>query len=243
MLFTTLPLKCILKHFFPPKENKCFTHWNTINGFRAILRQLCIFKRALVVKKINRKKYPKAQWFGESFKWHRQGQSQDKRAANNSLDNEHSPGTQHEAPGFSGSSMGKESAWNAGDPSSIPGSGRSPGEGIGYPIQYSGLENSLDCIVQGVTKSQTQLSDFHFHWSALYVFSHSLFPTAFETMSVIPTLQMRKPKLSWVEPLPTKWQKWDLYLSLAWTSKNKMSLFYCNSTLFSCVLPCPGVPE
>ena len=41
------------------------------------------------------------------------------------------------ASGFSGSSAGKESAWNAGDPSSIPAVGRSPGEGIGYPLQYS----------------------------------------------------------------------------------------------------------
>ena len=54
------------------------------------------------------------------------------------------------------SSVGKESACNAGDPGSIPGSGRSPGEGKGYPLQYSGLENSMDCIVHGVTKSQQQ---------------------------------------------------------------------------------------
>ena len=102
---------------------------------------------------------------------------------------------------FPGSSAGKESACNAGDPSWIPGSGRSAGEGIGYPLQYSlvslaaqlvknlhtmwetwvpslgwedplekgkgyplqysGLENSTDCIVHGVTKSRTQLSHFH----------------------------------------------------------------------------------
>ena len=106
------------------------------------------------------------------------------------------------------SSVGKESACNAGDPSSIPGLGRSAGGGIGYPLQYSwaslvaqlvknlpaiwetwvrslgwedllenlrqwvekgyplqysGLENSLDCIVHGVTKSLTLRSDFHFH--------------------------------------------------------------------------------
>ena len=61
------------------------------------------------------------------------------------------------------SSVGKESTCNAGDPSLIPGSGRSTGEGIGYPLQYSGLENSKDCIVHGVTKSQTRLSNFHFH--------------------------------------------------------------------------------
>ena len=64
---------------------------------------------------------------------------------------------------FSGSSAGKESACNAGDPGSIPGSGRSPGEGNSCPLQYSGLENSVDCIVHGVPKSQTQLSDFHFN--------------------------------------------------------------------------------
>ena len=58
---------------------------------------------------------------------------------------------------------GKETACNAGDPGSIPGSGRSPGEGNSYPLQYSGLENSMDCIVHGVAKSWTQLSDLHFH--------------------------------------------------------------------------------
>ena len=96
--------------------------------------------------------------------------------------------------GFPNSSVGKESACNAGDSSSIPGSGRSAGEGIGYPfqyswaslvaqqvknppamwetwvqslvgkiprrreglpLQYSGMENSMDCIVHGVTKSRT----------------------------------------------------------------------------------------
>ena len=64
------------------------------------------------------------------------------------------------------SSVGKESACNAGNPSSIPGLGRSLGEGNGYPLQYSGLENPMDCIVHGVTKSQTRLSDFHFQNSS-----------------------------------------------------------------------------
>ena len=67
--------------------------------------------------------------------------------------------------GFPGRSAGKEYTCNAGDPSSIPGSGRSAGEGIGYPLQYSGLENSMDCTVHGVAKSRTQLSDFHFFLS------------------------------------------------------------------------------
>ena len=104
--------------------------------------------------------------------------------------------------GFLHSSVGKESTCNAGDPSSIPGLGRSTGEGIGYPLQYSGaslvaylvknlpamqktwvrslglgrspgerkddplqypgLENSMGCIVRGVTNSQTRLSNFQF---------------------------------------------------------------------------------
>ena len=64
---------------------------------------------------------------------------------------------------FPGSSAGKESSCNAGDLSSTPGLGRSPEEGKGYPLQYSGLENSVNCIVHGVAKSWTWLSDFHFH--------------------------------------------------------------------------------
>jgi len=56
-------------------------------------------------------------------------------------------------------SAGKEFMCNAEDPGLIPGSGRSHGEGIGYPLQYSGLENSMHCTVHGVTKSQTRLSD------------------------------------------------------------------------------------
>ena len=60
-------------------------------------------------------------------------------------------------------SAGKESTCNAGDLGEIPGLGRSPGEGKGYPLQYSGLENSIECIVHGVAKSRTRLNDFHFH--------------------------------------------------------------------------------
>ena len=65
--------------------------------------------------------------------------------------------------GFPCGSAGKESACNGGDLGSIPGLGRSPGEGKGYPFQYSGLifQYSMDCIVHGVTKNQTQLSGFH----------------------------------------------------------------------------------
>ena len=69
--------------------------------------------------------------------------------------------------GFPFGSAGKESACTMGVLGSIPGLGRSPREGKGYPLQYSGLENSMSCIVHVLSKSQTQLSDFHFislHW-------------------------------------------------------------------------------
>ena len=61
------------------------------------------------------------------------------------------------AMGFPGGSAGKESTYNAGDLTSIPGLGRFPGEGNSYPLQYSGLENSMNCIVPG--------ADLHFHFS------------------------------------------------------------------------------
>ena len=64
--------------------------------------------------------------------------------------------------GFPCGSAGKESAYKAGNLGLIPGLGRFPGEWKGYPLQYSGLESSMDCIVHGVTKSQTRLSNFHF---------------------------------------------------------------------------------
>ena len=63
------------------------------------------------------------------------------------------------------SSAGKKSSCNAGDLGLIPGLGRSPGDGNGHPLQYSGLENSMDCIVHGFAKSQTQLSNILFHFS------------------------------------------------------------------------------
>ena len=66
--------------------------------------------------------------------------------------------------GFLCDSASKKSACNAGGLGLIPGLGRSPREGNCYPLQYSGLENSLDCIVYGVAKSWTRLSDFHFHF-------------------------------------------------------------------------------
>ena len=68
--------------------------------------------------------------------------------------------------GFPDSSVAKnKSTCSAGDPGSIPRLGRFPRERKGYPPQYSGLENSMDCISHGVAKNQTQLSDFHFHFT------------------------------------------------------------------------------
>ena len=63
--------------------------------------------------------------------------------------------------GFPCGSVGKEFSWNTGDLGSNSGSRRYPGEGNKYLLQYSGLENSTECIVHGVEKSQTWLSDFH----------------------------------------------------------------------------------
>ena len=61
--------------------------------------------------------------------------------------------------GFPDSSVGKESTCSVGDLGSIPGLGRSSGEGEGYPLQYSGLGNSIYSMVHGVAKSRTELSD------------------------------------------------------------------------------------
>ena len=64
-----------------------------------------------------------------------------------------------------GRSNGKESTCNSGDLGLIPGSGRSPREEKSYPLHHCGLENSMGYIVHAVTKSQTQLGDFHFDFS------------------------------------------------------------------------------
>ena len=85
--------------------------------------------------------------------------------------------------GFPDSSVGKESTWSPGDLCLIPGPGRSPGEGKGYPLQYFGLENSMNCIVHGVTKSQTLLSDLHFQFHSILLTPTSLFVDWFSTLN------------------------------------------------------------
>ena len=82
--------------------------------------------------------------------------------------------------GFPCGSAGKESTCNAGDPASVSGLGRSPGEGKGHPLQYFGLENSmhytgLQRVRHGVAKSQTRLSDFHFPFHPTSPFFRSFF--------------------------------------------------------------------
>ena len=70
--------------------------------------------------------------------------------------------------GFPCGSTGKKPTCSTGDWVWFPGLGRSPGEQKGYPLQYSGLENSMDCIARGVTKSWTRLSNFHIIVSSLF---------------------------------------------------------------------------
>ena len=66
--------------------------------------------------------------------------------------------SQQSKVGFPDSSVGKKSTCSAGDPALIPGLGRSPGEGIGNPLRYSGLENSMDCIVRKELDTTERLS-------------------------------------------------------------------------------------
>ena len=80
---------------------------------------------------------------------------------------------------FPGGSDGKASAYDVGDPGSIPGSGRSPGRGHGNPLQYSCVENPMDrgalqATFCGVTKSQTRLRDFIFTFTEFTVFTFYL---------------------------------------------------------------------
>ena len=86
--------------------------------------------------------------------------------------------------GFPCGSAGKESTCNVGDMGLIPGLGRSPAEGKGYLLQYSGLENSRDCVVRGVPKSRIRLSDFHFQ---MVIYIHFT-PLKIEYLSYVSTI-------------------------------------------------------
>ena len=76
--------------------------------------------------------------------------------------------------GLPGGSAGKESSCSVGDLGLLPGLGRSPGEGKGYPLQYSGLESPMDCAVHEIPKTWTQLSTFHFTSSPEWVANHAV---------------------------------------------------------------------
>ena len=101
----------------------------------------------------------------------------------------------------SGGSAGKESACNVGDLGSVPGLGRSPGGGKGSPPQYSGLENSMDCIVHGVAKSRTWLSDFNSPLRGVLV-RHWL---SFKILAAPVTVFLELQVLSLYGPLPPAW--------------------------------------
>ena len=99
-------------------------------------------------------------------------------------------------------SSGKESACSVRDLSGIPGLGTSTGEGKGYPLQYSGLQNSMDCIAHGVTKSWIRLNNFHRHHSYYFGLPRWLSGKEF-------ACQCRRHRFSlWVRKTPwrRKWQ-------------------------------------
>ena len=101
--------------------------------------------------------------------------------------------------GFPCASAGNESTHNEGDLGSILGMGRSPGEGKGYPLQYSGLENSMDCVVHGVTKSRTLLSNFHFHFVSI---TQGL---KMKTSGMVSTTRPNKNNVNFIKTLQCSW--------------------------------------
>ena len=118
--------------------------------------------------------------------------------------------------GFPCGSAGKESTCNAGDLGLIPGLGRSSGEGKGYPLQYSGLENSTDCIVHGVAKCGTRLSDFHFTSCPLRQWCHPTISSSVVSFSSFPSIRV----FSNDSVLRIRWPKdWSFNLSISPSDK------------------------
>ena len=149
---------------------------------------------------------------------------------------------------FHGNSAGKESTCNAGDPGSIPGSGRYTGEWIVYPLQYSGLEISMDrgawqVIVHGVTKSWARLSNFHFHFFILHCRQIYIIWATWEAQRCIVIVQ----SLSHVWLFVTRWtavcQASCPSLS-PWTCSNSCPLSqWCHPTISSSVAPFSSWPQ
>ena len=101
--------------------------------------------------------------------------------------------------GFPCGSAGKESACSAEDLGSISGLGRSPGEEKDYPLQYSGLENSVDCIAHGVAKSQTRLSDLHFDFLSLLL-NYLIHQRTVRSLGGLLTAPEKEQRLARLEP-------------------------------------------
>ena len=97
--------------------------------------------------------------------------------------------------GFLCGSVGKESTCSMGDLDSISGLGTSPGEGIGYPLQCSSLENSINCKVHGVAKSSTRLSDFHFTSLHIYMTHKFMKRSVFFRASLVAQLVKNPPAM------------------------------------------------
>ena len=116
--------------------------WEIIWSNPILQMSTAIPHRQLLVELFNTPVLPNPWGYHRRISWQQVGERQ--RDLQNDLKNR----------GFPGGSAGKESACNAGDLASIPGLGRSPGEGKGYPLQYSGLENSMNFIVHGVTQKK-----------------------------------------------------------------------------------------
>ena len=127
------------------------------------------------------------------------------------------------------SSADKESACNVEDLGLIHGSGRSPREGNGYPLQYSGLENSMDCIVHGITKSQTRLSSFHYHlYLMLFLFlKMNFFHISRECRVVLPRWLGLPRWLSSKESAMQETQIWSLSQEIPGEGNGNPLQYYC----------------
>ena len=90
--------------------------------------------------------------------------------------------------------VGKESTCNVGGLGSIPRLGRFPGEGEGYPLQHSGLENSMDCRVHGVANSQTWLSNWTTIWKTAWGFLKKLNRTKYDPTIPVLSIYPKKPQ-------------------------------------------------